>query len=59
MLNIVNKGDEMRIAFFSIMMGCSVAVGFKDGENPSNQVSTLSIVSELMTILTFGILALS
>ena len=49
----------MRIAFFSIIMGLSIAVGFKDGENPSNQVSTLSIVSELMTVLTFGILELS
>ena len=49
----------MRIAFYSIMVGISTAMGLKNEKNPSSSVVTISIVSEIATILIFGLSELS
>jgi len=49
----------MRIAFFSITVGISVAMGLKNGENLSSQVVGIALLSEMMSIVIFGLLELS
>ena len=49
----------MRIAFYSIVVGISTAMGIKSEKNPSTSVVTLSILTEIMTIVIFGLSELS
>ena len=49
----------MRIAFFSIAIGISTALGLKNGENPTSQVVSIALVSELLSIVILGLIELS
>ena len=58
--NIINylkllKESEMRAGFWGIMMGISMAIGLKNGKSLSSQVVTMSLMSEMMTIVILGV----
>ena len=62
--NIINylkllKESEMRAGFWGIMMGISMAIGLRNGKSLSSQVVTMSLMSEMMTIVILGVGELS